>query len=101
MVPDHQVRRKWSGDASKKVQLFKVGGSRIIGTAVRTFSGVQPDEGSGRARVVTKRHTASRWAHCKSLPRGVKAQIPNRERGSGGDRNSLGVEANGQGSSNR
>ena len=31
----------------------------------------------------------------------VKAQIPNRERGSGGDRNSLGVEANGQGSSNR
>ena len=34
MVPDHQVRRKWSGDASKKVQLFKVGGSRIIGTAV-------------------------------------------------------------------
>ena len=35
MVPDHQVRRKWSGDASKKVQLFKVGGSRIIGTAVR------------------------------------------------------------------
>ena len=36
MVPDHQVRRKWSGDASKKVQLFKVGGSRIIGTAVRS-----------------------------------------------------------------
>ena len=36
MVPDHQVRRKWSGDASKKVQLFKVGGSRIIGTAVMT-----------------------------------------------------------------
>ena len=35
MVPDHQVRRKWSGDASKKVQLFKVGGSRIIGTAVK------------------------------------------------------------------
>ena len=35
MVPDHQVRRKWSGDASKKVQLFKVGGSRFIGTAVR------------------------------------------------------------------
>ena len=34
MVPDHQVRRKWSGDASKRVQLFKVGGSRIIGTAV-------------------------------------------------------------------
>ena len=34
MVPDHQVRRKWSGDASKKVQLYKVGGSRIIGTAV-------------------------------------------------------------------
>ena len=34
MVPDHQVRRKWSGDASKKVQLFKVGGSRIIGTSV-------------------------------------------------------------------
>ena len=32
---------------------------------------------------------------------GVKAQIPIRERGSGGDRNSLGVEANGQGSSNR
>ena len=31
----------------------------------------------------------------------VKAQIPNRERGSGGDRNSLEVEANGQGSSNR
>ena len=27
--------------------------------------------------------------------------VPNRERGSGGDRNSLGVEANGQGSSNR
>ena len=35
MVPDHQVRRKRSGDASKKVQLYKVGGSRIIGTAVR------------------------------------------------------------------
>ena len=32
---NHQVRRKWSGDASKKVQLFKVGGSRIIGTAVK------------------------------------------------------------------
>ena len=38
MVPDHQVRRKWSGDASKKVQLFKVGGSRIIGTAVKKFT---------------------------------------------------------------
>ena len=35
MGSDHQVRRKWSGDASKKVQLFKVGGSRIIGTAVK------------------------------------------------------------------
>ena len=34
MVSDHQVRQKRSGDASKKVQLFKVGGSRIIGTAV-------------------------------------------------------------------
>ena len=38
MVPDHQVRRKWSGDASKKVQLYKVGGSRIIGTAVKDNS---------------------------------------------------------------
>ena len=35
-----------------------------------------------------------------TLNKNVKAQIPNRERGSGGDRNSLGVEANGQGSSN-
>ena len=35
---DHQVRRRWSGDASKKVQLFnlKVGGSRFIGTAVNS-----------------------------------------------------------------
>ena len=40
MVPDHQVRRKWSGDASKKVQLFKVGGSRIIGTAVKAKNGI-------------------------------------------------------------
>ena len=36
MVPDHQVRQKWSGDVLKKVQPFKVGGSRIIRTAVKS-----------------------------------------------------------------
>ena len=49
MVPDHQVRRKWSGDASKKVQLFKVGGSRIIGTAVKDVK-AESNEGCLRLR---------------------------------------------------